>query len=52
MLKAENQLASLTGKYTRLVSESEEMKKRMKKKIETVEAENANLSLQLDEEKR
>jgi len=48
----ENQLAVLTTKYARLVAESDESKKRMKNRIETLEADNANLSFQLDEEKR
>jgi len=48
----ENQLASLTSKYTRLVGESEENKKFMKNRVEALEAEKANLSYQLDEEKR
>jgi len=51
-LQAENQLAALSSKYTRLVNESEENRKRMKSRIEALEAENSNLSLQLDEEKR
>ena len=52
LLQVENQLASLTSKYTRLAGESDETRKRMKSRIETLEAENANLSLQLDDEKR
>ena len=43
---------SLTSKYTRLVSESEETKKCMKSRVETLEAQNADLTYQLDEEKR
>ena len=52
LLQVENQLAVLTTKYARLVAESDEAKKRMKNRIETLEADNANLSFQLDEEKR
>jgi len=52
LLQAENQLASLTAKYTRLTSDSEEMRKRMKSRIESLEADNANLTIQLDDEKR
>ena len=51
-VKAENQLASLTGKYSRLASESEETKKSLKNKMEALEAENCRLVDQLDEEKR
>lgn len=47
-----NQLASLTSKYARLMSESDETRKCMKSTIETLKAENASLSLQLDDEKR
>jgi len=47
-----NQLASLTSKYARLMSESDETSKCMKSTTETLKAENANLSLQLDDEKR
>jgi len=51
-VKVENQLAAVTSKYTRLVSDSEEMKKQMKNRIETLEADKSNLTYQLDEEKR
>jgi len=52
VFQVENQLATVTGKYSRLISETEESKKRMNSRIETLEAEKHSLSLQLDEEKR
>jgi len=51
-VQVENQLASVTSKYTRLVSEAEEAKKQLRKRIETLEADNASMTYQLDEEKR
>jgi len=43
---------SVSSKYTHLLSESDETKKLTKKRVEKLEAEIANLTYQLDEEKR
>jgi len=51
-VQVENQLAAVTSKYTRLVSDVEETKKQLKNKIDSLEAEKSNLTYQLDEEKR
>ena len=43
---------SLTGKYNRLVSDTEASMKKMKVMIDKLEQDNANLVNQLDEERK
>ena len=51
-MQVENQLAAMTGKYSRLLSESEETRNQLKNRIDALETDKSNLSYQLDEEKR
>jgi len=50
--QVESQLTMLTGKYNRLVSESEEGMKRMRAMIDRLESEKTGLINQLEEERK
>jgi hypothetical protein len=52
LTQVESQLASVTAKYNRLLSESEESVRKVKAVVERLENDNASLVNQLEEERK